>query len=433
MPTPESASKNLSPVGFQKDPSNRAAKRVRLCDGLLTEAKIHAAAPGTKLRDGRGMRLLRTSSGGLWRFRYYRPGRKVENTLSLGKWPDVPLELARERRDEMRRALARGIDPSEQRKAEERAVSESYEAVAREHLSIQAKRLDPGTLDDDTRRLERFVFPFLGSRPIGQITSAELLPVLKRIADRGTEETARRTREVCGRVQRYAIATNRATHDITVALRGALPTPKTESYAALVDPPRVGELLRAIDGYVGQPVVHTALRLAPLVFVRPGELRFAEWAEFDLDGHKPEWRIPGSKMKMREQHIVPLSRQAVELLRALKPFTGAGSYVFPGLRSSARPISNNTLNAALRRIGYSTDEQTAHGFRTVASTLLNEQGWHPDLIELQLAHKERNRVRAAYNKAQRLEERRRMMQAWADYLDALKAGANIVTLHRRAS
>jgi integrase len=231
-------------------------------------------------------------------------------------------------------------------------------------------------------------------------------------------------------VFRYAVQTGRAERDVTADLRGALAPVVSVHHATITEPARIGALLRAIDGYNGQAVTAYALKLSPLVFVRPGELRHAEWTEFDLDGHEPLWRIPGEKMKMGEQHIVPLAKQAVVLLRELKGLTGRGRYVFPSLRSGSRPMSDNTVNAALRRLGYTSDEMTGHGFRSLASTCLNEQGYHPDLIELQLAHAERNQVRAAYNKAQRLPERRRMMEAWADYLDGLRAGANVVPIKR---
>jgi integrase len=231
-------------------------------------------------------------------------------------------------------------------------------------------------------------------------------------------------------VFRYAVQTGRAERDVAADLRGALAPVVSEHHATITEPARIGELLRAIDGYNGQAVTAYALKLSPLVFVRPGELRHAEWTEFDLDGHEPLWRIPAEKMKMGEQHIVPLAKQAVVLLRELKGLTGRGRYVFPSLRSGSRPMSDNTVNAALRRLGYTSEEMTGHGFRSLASTCLNEQGYHPDLIELQLAHAERNQVRAAYNKAQRLPERRKMMEAWADYLDGLRAGARVVPFRR---
>jgi integrase len=262
------------------------------------------------------------------------------------------------------------------------------------------------------------VGPYLASRPIADIEAPELLAVLRRLERKGVRDTAHRVRAVCGRVFRYAIATGRARRDISADLKGALAPKGTQNYASVTDPLRVGELLRAIADYDGQRTTHGALRLAPYVFVRPGELRGAAWEEFDL--RRSEWRIPGERMKMRELHIVPLARQVVEILRDLQPHTGRGRYVFPAIGGQPRPLSENTLNAALRRIGYGHDEMTAHGFRTMASTLLNELGWNPDLIELQLAHKKRNKMRAACNRAQSVAERRNMMQAWADYLDELR-------------
>ena len=251
------------------------------------------------------------------------------------------------------------------------------------------------------------------------ITAQELLAALRRIEARGKHETAHRVRALAGRVLRFAVATGRAAHDVAADLKDALAPVKSRNFASVTDPVRVGQLVRAIDGYDGQPMTALALKLAPLVFVRPGELWGAEWSEFDLEN--AEWRIPGSRMKMGELHIVPLSVQAVTILRELQVLTGTLRLVFPSLLSLDRPMSENTINAALRRLGYSGDEQTGHGFRSMASTLLNEQGFPPDVIELQLAHSERNKVRAAYNRAQRLAERREMMQRWADYLDGLRA------------
>jgi integrase len=270
-------------------------------------------------------------------------------------------------------------------------------------------------------RLRGFLFLYVGNRPVMAITPRELLSMLRRIEARGRNETAHRVRALAGRVLRYAVATGRPPHDVAADLRDALALVKSSSYASLTDPKRVGELLLAIDRYDEQPITAMALRLTPLVFVRPGELRAAEWSEFDLKN--AEWRIPAARMKMGVQHVVPLARQAVAILKELEPLAWRGRYVFPSLLSRDRPMSNNTINTALRRLGYAGNEQTGHGFRTMASTLLNEQGHPPDVIELQLAHAERNKVRAAYNKAQRLPERRRMMQAWAGYLDALRERA----------
>src|SRR6185312_12333155 len=268
--------------------------------------------------------------------------------------------------------------------------------------------------------LGSFVYPRLGSRPVSEITAPEVLAVLRPIESRGMNETAHRALQRCGQIFRYAIATGRATRDITSDLRGALAPVVVENRAAITEPMQIGALLRAIDDYIGHPTTLLALRLSPLVFLRPSELRAAEWSEIDLQAG--EWRVPAARMKMRERHIVPLASQAAMILRDLRSVTGKGRYLFPSLRTSDRPMSVNTVNAALRRLGYARDEMTGHGFRAMACTCLNELGWHPDLIELQMAHAERNKVRAAYNRAERLAKRRKMMQAWADYLDRLRAG-----------
>jgi integrase len=325
--------------------------------------------------------------------------------------------------------VAAGTDPSDVRKAEKRAQADSFKAIAEEWVEKQRATLEAETVT----RLESWlavVYKSLGSKPLAKIEPPELLAVLRRIEHRGKLETAHRTLAACGRVFRYAIATGRASRDISADLRGALAPAVKKNFAAITDPKRVGALLRSIDAYSGQPSTEYALKLAPLVFVRPGELRGARWAEFDLEA--AEWRIPAARMKMDREHVVPLSRQAVTLLRALQEITGDGELLFPGLRHPSRPISENTLNAALRGMGYGKDEMTGHGFRSMASTLLNEQGFAPDVIELQLAHQEKNKTRAAYNRAQRIEERRRMMQAWADYLDGLRAGGKVVGIKRRA-
>jgi integrase len=388
----------------------------------LTETLIRQTTPGpkpVKLFDGRGLYLLLNPNGTRWwRFKYRFEGR--EKLISLGTYPDVGLKLARDRCDATRQQLVAGIDPGAKRQAEKAARGDSFEAIAREWLAQQKPKLAPTTYAKAEWVLETLIFPGVGKRPIGKITAPDLLAVLRKIEVRGTFETAHRAKQRCGQVLRYAISTGRATHDITADLRGALAPSVSTNHAALTDPSKVGELMRAIDGYSGVAATRYALKLAPLTFVRPGELRHAVWSEFDLE--KAEWRIPAERMKMREAHLVPLSRQAVELLRELQSITRRTNYVFPAIGNGRRPISENTVNAALRRLGYAHDEMTGHGFRSMASTLLNEQGWHPDLIELQLAHAERNKVRAAYNRAQRLAERRKMMQAWADYLDELKAG-----------
>ncbi len=390
----------------------------------LTELHIKAAKAQDKpykLYDEKGLFLLVTPTGGrLWRFKYKHDG--VEKLISLGIYPDVKLKDARDKRDEARRLIAANVDPSAKRRAEKSARADTFGAVAQEWLESKKPRLSAGTWNRDRDQLVKLVGPYLANRPIAGIEAPELLAILKRLEKRGVRDTAHRVRAVCGRVFRYAIATGRARRDISADLKGALAPKGSQSYAAITDPAKVGQLLCAIDGYDGQRATHAALRLAPYVFVRPGELRAAVWEEFDLE--RCEWRIPAERMKMGELHIVPLSRQAVKILKELEPLTLGNRYVFPAIGGQPRPLSENTLNAALRRIGYGHEEMTGHGFRTMASTLLNEQGWHPDLIELQLAHKERNKVRAAYNRAQRLAERRKMMQSWADYLDELRQAAS---------
>lgn len=398
---------------------------------MLNDTKVRNAKPresAFKLYDERGLFLLVTPAGGrLWRLKYYMHGR--EKLISLGAYPDVTLKRARDRRDAARRLIADDVDPSARRQTDRAALAQCFEDVANEWLELQSKSLAPETISILGARLKSALYPYLGSRPIAAITAQEVLAALKRIEARGRYETAHRVRALAGRVFRYAVATGRAKHDVVADLKDALAPVKSKNFASVTDPIRVGELMRAIQGYSGYPVTALALKLAPLVFVRPGELRAAEWSEFDLAN--AEWRIPAARMKMGEGHIVPLARQALAILKELEPLARGGRYLFPSLRTRDRPMSDNTINAALRRLGYSSEEQTGHGFRSMASTLLNEQGFPPDVIELQLAHTERNKVRAAYNKAQRLPERRKMMQAWADYLERLRTGAQVVPLRRR--
>lgn len=393
---------------------------------LLTELQIRsakAAEKPIKLFDSGGLYLLVNPNGSRWWRLKYRYGGK-ERGISLGVYPDVSLKLARTNRDQARRLIAQGTDPSADRKASKLARCETFRTIAEEWLALQAKSLAPVTFNKARWMLSEFVYPRLGSRPVNEITPPDLLAALRVIESCGKRETAHRTKQRVGQIFRYAIATGRAERDISADLRGALAPVVTKNHAAITEPTAIGQLLRAIDSYTGQPMTHAALKLAPLVFVRPGELRQAEWSEINLDA--AEWRIPAHRMKMRELHIVPLSKQAIEILRGLRPLTASGRYVFPSLRTSDRPMSENTINAALRRLGYSNDEMTGHGFRAMASTCLSEQGWHPDVIELQLAHAERNKVRAAYNRATRLADRRKMMQSWANYLDALRAGAEVI-------
>ena len=405
----------------------------------LTDSAVRAARPRVKafrLFDAGGLYLEVNPTGGKWWRWKYRIGGK-EKRLSLGVYPGVSLKSARDKRDAVRRQLSAGIDPGQARKAAKlaQAGAESFEAVAREWHTKFSRRWVEHHRNRILRRLEKDVFPWLGKRPIAEIKAPELLSVLRRIESRGAVETAHRSMQNCSQVFRYAVATGRAERDLTGDLRGALAPVKEKHHASIVEPTRIGELLRAIDGYGGFFVTKCALQLAPLVFVRPGELRRAGWREISLE--KAEWRIPAERMKMRKQHIVPLSRQAVELLRELAPLTndgspGAPAYVFPSARSRARPMSENAVLAALRRMGYTKDEMTGHGFRSMASTLLHEQGWNHQVIERQLAHAERNAVSAAYNFAEHLPERRKMMQAWADCLDALKGDADVIPLFRRA-
>ncbi len=391
---------------------------------MLTESVVRDAEPREKtykLSDAGGLFVMVNPDGSRWWRLRYKYGEK-ERGISLGTYPLVSLKLARQRRDEAKRLLQDGLDPSHQRRVQRVSQTVTFELVAQEWLELQSRKLGPITIYKARWILEKYVYPQLGSRPISHIKAPDLLAVLRKIEARGINETAHRAKQRVGQILRYAIATGRAERDCSVDLRGALAPIVTKNHAAITEPARIAELMVAIDGYVGQPVTHAALKLSPLVFVRPGELRHAEWREIDFGN--AEWRIPAQKMKMRTPHIVPLATQAVAILREVQPLTGSGRYVFPSLLSRQRPMSENTINTALRRLGYSRDEMTAHGFRAMASTSLNEQGWNPDLIELQLAHAERNKVRAAYNRASRLSERRNMMQAWANYLDNLRLTAD---------
>lgn len=400
----------------------------------LTDIAVRNIKPDNsktlRLKDDRGLYLEVSPAGGKWwRLRYWMAGK--ENRLSLGVYPDVSLKDARERRDEARRLIANGIDPSQVRKglhAETLADQETFQLIAEEWFAQFKHTWTENTAETIISRLRKDIFPYIGSRAIREITAPELLAVIRRIESRGAVETARRDLQKCGQVFRYAVATGRAERDVAADLRGAIAPPKKRHFASIHEPKEVGELLRAIDGYNGSFVTRSALKLAPLTFVRPGELRHAEWTEIDLEAG--EWRIPAARMKMREKHIVPLSRQAVEVLRELQPLTGTGRHVFPGERSYARPMSENTVLGALRRLGYEKGEMTGHGFRSMASTILHEQGWASDVVERQLAHGDRDKIRASYNFAQHLPERRRMMQAWADYLDGLKDGGKIVPIRQ---
>ena len=400
----------------------------------LTDTEIRNARPKDKpykLTDGQGLYLLVTPKGSkLWRLKYRIGG--IEKTLSLGKYPQVSLKETRNKVFEAKQGLSSGIDPSQAKKAQKASDSggDTFETISREWFGKFSAGWAPGHAERVIRLLERDVFPWLGEKVIKEITAPELLAVLRRIEARGAVDTAHRARQTAGAVFRYAVATGRAERDPSGDLRGAIPPARGGHMAAITDPKKLGGLLRAIDAYEGGLIVRCALRLAPLVFVRPGELRRMEWAEVSVE--RGEWVIPGEKMKMREPHVVPLSKQALEILEEIRPFTGAGRYVFPSPTSSNRPLSDMALLTALRRMGIAKEEMTIHGFRAAASSLLNAQGWPSDVIERQLAHAERNKVRAAYNRHDYLPERRKMMQAWADYLDGLKAGVEVIPFRRVA-
>lgn len=390
---------------------------------VLTVVAVKAAKGKDKkygLPDSGGMYLQVEPTGKkYWRMNYRFGGK--QKTLALGVYPTVSLLEARGKRDVARKMLMDGVDPSEVRKVKRATISaltkNSFEIVAREWFSKHKSTWKDKHSDRIIRRLEANVFPWLGAKLVGEITAPELLTAIRRIEGRGAVDTAHRTLANCGRIFRYAIATGRAQRNTAADLLGALPPVKAKHYASITDSKLIGALLRDLSGYQGTFVTRCALRLAPLTFVRPGELRKAEWSEIDLD--KAEWRIPAERMKMEAVHIIPLSTQAVGILHEIQPLTGSGRYVFPGVRSASRPMSDNTVLQALRVMGYTKEQMTGHGFRHMASTLLNEQGWNRDAIERQLAHAERDGVRAAYNYAEYMPERRRMMQAWADYLDEL--------------
>ena len=390
----------------------------------LTDVTVRTSKPREKpykLADSGGLYLEVTPAGGKrWRWKYRIGGR--EKLLSMGLYPAVPLVAARARRDDAKKLLASGVDPSVHRQAAKAARAESaahsFEVVAREwfvkHQSGWAESHSCRVMT----RLEKDVFPFIGPRPIAEINAPELLKVFQRIEERGALETAHKARFSCGQVFRYAIATGRAERDISADLRGALPPVRTKHMASVTDPALVGPLLRALHGYQGTFTVRCALRLAPLLFVRPGELRTAQWA--DIDFGKAEWRYLVTKTKT--DHVVPLATQAIQILRELQPLTGSGRYVFPGARSMQRPMSENAVNAALRRLGIPPEELTGHGFRAMARTILDEvHEVRIDFIEHQLAHEVKDPLGRAYNRTSHLPARRKMMQMWADYLDQLRA------------
>ena len=403
----------------------------------LTDSAIRTAKPkdkAYKLFDGGGMYLEISPSGGKWwRLKYRIDGK--EKRISLGVYPDVPLKAARERREEVRKLLANGIDPSVNRKAAKAnnlaEQANNFEAVAREWHSKQKTQWTERHAGRVMDRLVKDLFPFLGHLPIRTVSAAELLTALRQKELKGAVYSAKRLRQISDQVFRYAIATGKAERNPAPDLKGALQAPAKTHFAAMTDPKEVGGLMRSIDSYQGNIVTKCALRLAPLVFVRPGELRQAEWSEIDFDA--AEWNIPAAKMKMREAHLVPLSKQAVAILQELHPYTGRGRYIFPSMRTSTRPMSDNAVLSALRRMGVGKEEMSGHGFRAMARTILDEVlQVRPDYIEHQLAHAVRDPNGRAYNRTSHLAERRKMMQLWADYLDGLKIGANVIPLNLAA-
>lgn len=399
----------------------------------LTAVAIKAAKGRDKpykLTDSNGLYLYVSPGGGRsWRMNYRFLG--AQKTLGFGSFPDTSLAEARERRDAARKLLARGEDPGERikldRLAATLAASNTFKAVADEWLKKVEREGRSAMTMKKLHWLLAFINASIGKRPIAAITAQELLAMLRKMENKGRFETTKRLRSTCSQIFRYAIATARAERDIAADLRGALVTPQITHRAAITKADGAGGLLRAIEALDGNPNIKAALRLLPHVFVRPGELRHAEWADFDLD--KALWTIPGHKTKMRRPHIIPLSRQALGIIATIEHDKDFSRFLFPSLRSTDRPMSENTINAVLRRMGFAHDEMTGHGFRAMAATLLNEMGlWHPDAIERQLAHSDNNAVRRAYTRGEYWEERVRMMQHWSDHLDILREGAKVIPI-----
>lgn len=400
---------------------------------MLTNVQILKAKPAEKpfkLADSGGLYVEVFPNGSkLWRLKYRRVD-KSETRISLGKYPEVSLVQARIERDKIKlQRKQAGVDPAADRRLKklqaQQAAGDTFEAVAREWHTKQLQRWRPQQGKKVMAWFEKDLFPWIGGRPVSKITSPELLTVIRRIEGRGAIEKSHRVLQVSGQIFRYAVATGRAESEPASALRGSLTPVKTTHHASVTDPRAVGELLRAIDGYTGTLTARCALRLAPLVFVRPGELRHAEWDEINFA--TAEWRIPAEKMKLDEPHIVPLSNQALAIFEEMRPLTGRAKYVFHSERTTKRPISENTINASLRRLGYTTEQMTGHGFRAMARTILDEVlNERVDLIEHQLAHAVKDTNGRAYNRTAHLPERKRMMQRWADYLDILREERKVV-------
>jgi len=422
---------------------------------MLTDVRIKAILPAEKPKkyfDERGLCLLvRPNGARWWRFEYQFNGNR--KTISLGVYPDVSLKKAREAHEAARALLSDGVDPSAKRKSEKHCAADSFEAVALELITIlrraslagetppaaasevlertvqvhrkrKARQREPisaDTIDTMERRLQLHVYPYIGKCDVKLLASQAVLPVLRRIEDRGNFDLAHRVRSIISRVLRYGQATGRGCTDVAACLTDLLVPYESEHMAAILDPVKIGELLRSIDGYRGEPVTRLALKLKPYLFPRPIEFRTMEWSQLNLDGDTPDWRVPWRRMKMRDPHVVPLSRQAVSILREIQLHTGDGRYVFRQLRKPQKPMSENAMTSALRAMGYAGDVMTDHGFRSMASTQLNELGWNDKWVEVQLAHAERNKSKKAYNHALYLPQRRAMMQGWADFLDELRA------------
>ncbi len=415
----------------------------------LTLRAIRPGDPRKRISDGDGLYLLLFVGGGShgWRFSYSYHGRR--KLLSMGTYPKIGLALVRKMAEEARQTLAEGIDPSNKRKdakaelraqwAEEARSAKglpplnSFEALARDWFEVRRDSWAPSYGQKIIERLERDVFPWLGKTPVANITPPLLLEVLRRIEARGVVETAHRALENCSQIFRYGMAIGLATTNPAQGLKIGLKRPQPKHFAAITEPGRLAQLLRACDGYAATHVVRAALKLQPMLLLRPGELRAAEWSEIDLD--KALWTVPAARMKRQllgklngAPHLVPLPKQAVAVLRELQPLTGGGKLVFRGERHHDRPMSDNTLNAALRAMGYAADEMTTHGFRATARTILHERlGFSPDVIEAQLAHSVRDTLGRAYNRTEFVDQRRKMLQAWADYLDKLRLAVNATT------
>lgn len=400
-----------------------------LTDTFVKQVKHSGAPAGDKHQDAQALHLLVKAAGKYWRMNYRYQGK--QKTLALGTYPEVSLLKARQRRDKARELLAEGVDPSAA-KQDERATmraeaANTFEVVAREWLDKTKSERMASTHGKVTTWLEKDVIPYIGKMPISTIGPRDVLAALRHMEGRGALDSVQRVKQICGQVFRYAVATGSAERDVTQDLKGSLAKPTAGHFAAITEPKQAGELLRSIFAYTGHPYTVAALKLSPLVFVRPGELRTAEWAEMDLDA--AEWRIPGGKMKMKLDHLVPLSAQAVDILRSMQALTGHGRYVFPGLRTGERPMSENTINAALRGMGYAEEVHSAHGFRAMARTIMDEVlNQRVDLIEHQLAHAVKDANGRAYNRTAHLPARRVMMQEWADYLDKLRIGADVIPL-----